>query len=375
MFDHVNLLDVLNGANATSDKLAAVHDLLKQRLPFIDRVAVAVYDAKLDLLRTYMDSSGDDQPLLRYGTKLSKARSLMEILEKNRPRVVNDLDIFANGTQEHTKRIGSQGYGSSYTIPSYLNGKFIGFVFFNSYQKNVLSEDALQHLDIFGHLISLLVANELASIRTLVASIETAVSMVHQRDFETGSHLDRMSNYARLIAKEVATQYSLSDEVVEHIFLFSVLHDIGKISIPDHILLKAGKLDTGEFDVMKTHVERGREIIDAMLRNFGLESLQHVEVLRNLVYSHHEAVNGSGYPEGLKGDAIPIEARIIAVADVFDALTSRRPYKEAWDNDKAFATMLELCGEKLDRDCVEALARNRTEVERIQRHFRENVYS
>jgi HD-GYP domain-containing protein (c-di-GMP phosphodiesterase class II) len=319
-----------------------------------------------------MHSSNGDQPLSNYETKLCNARSLLEILERGHPRVVNDLSIFSGGAHEHTKRIKAQGYGASYTIPMYLNGKFIGFLFFNSYEKDVFSEEALHYLDIFGHLISLFVINELNNIRTLIASVETTVGIVHRRDFETGSHLDRMSNYAKLIASTLARRHDLSDEAIEHIFLFAVLHDVGKIAIPDNILLKAGKLDAQEFDLMKNHVGVGLEIIDSMLQNFGIDDMQHVSVLRNIVHCHHEAVNGSGYPQGLQGDEIPMEARIVAVADAFDALTSKRPYKEAWSNEEAFSALLDLCGTKFDHDCVEALISKRSEVERIQKRFNED---
>jgi HD-GYP domain-containing protein (c-di-GMP phosphodiesterase class II) len=124
---------------------------------------------------------------------------------------------------------------------------------------------------------------------------------------------------------------------------------------------------------MRSHARRGRVMIDDLLVNFGLDGLQHVNILRNIAEYHHEAVNGGGYPKGLQGDAIPLEARIVAVADVFDALTSRRPYKDAWTNDEAFAALQRLAGEKLDGDCVAALISNRAEIERIQEQFREST--
>ena len=199
--------------------------------------------------------------------------------------------------------------------------------------------------------------------------------MTHHRDLETGAHLDRMAHYVRLIALELAERYGFDDEYIEHLFLFAPLHDIGKIGIPDNILLKQGKLTPEEYQVMKTHARKGREIIDAMLDNFGLEGLHNIDMLRNLAHYHHEAVDGSGYPEGLSGEQIPIEARIVAVADVFDALTSRRPYKEAWSNDKAFAGLRRLAGSGLDAECVEALASRRAEVEEVQARFRETFYA
>jgi HD-GYP domain-containing protein (c-di-GMP phosphodiesterase class II) len=208
----------------------------------------------------------------------------------------------------------------------------------------------------------------------LQAAVDTARDITHHRDNETGSHLDRMSRYSRLIAEELAPRYDFSDEYVERIFLFSPLHDIGKIAIPDEILLKPGQLDEQEYEIMKSHALKGREIIDGMLEHFGIASLDHSNMLRNIAQYHHEAMNGMGYPEGLQGEAIPIEARIIAVADIFDALTSRRPYKAAWDNDRAFALLQELSGVTLDADCVNALFAHRKRVEQIQQRFREDPF-
>jgi len=125
---------------------------------------------------------------------------------------------------------------------------------------------------------------------------------------------------------------------------------------------------------MRTHARRGREIIDDLISNFGLDHFDYVNVLRNIAEYHHEAINGTGYPEGKKGTQIPLEARIVAVADVFDALTSERPYKKAWSNDEAFAMLRKMAGEQLDRDCVDAIIYNRKEVEEIQEHFIENKF-
>ena len=214
----------------------------------------------------------------------------------------------------------------------------------------------------------------MTAIRTLQASVRTAADIVHHRDVDTGAHLDRMANFSRLIAQEIATRHRLTDELIEHIFLFAPLHDIGKIAIPDEILRKPGTLTEVERELMRSHTAKGREIIDVMLYNFGLDGLEHIDMLRNIALYHHEAMNGSGYPKDLSGNEIPIEARIIAVADIFDALTSRRSYKQAWSNDDAFATLRKMAGTQIDQDCVEALIARRAEVEQIQIRFKEDPY-
>ena len=372
VFPHTDTLQILNRNLPLTQKLDKIHQAIRAQWDFIDRIAVAIYDHKTDLLKTYLHSSGDDIPLVRYQSKLEDATSLKEIVEQRQPRVVNDLSIFASGTKQHTRRINAQGYAASYTMPMFVNDVFFGFIFFNSYQKNVFNKDTLHYFDVMGHLVSLLIINEQSSVRTLLATVKTAHDMTHHRDSETGAHIDRMSRYARLIARHIAAEHDLSDEFIENVFLFSPLHDIGKIAIADEVLRKPGKLTAEETAIMRTHARKGREIIDSMLHDHGLDSFENINILRNIAEYHHETPDGSGYPCGLRGDAIPLEARITAVADVFDALTSKRPYKQAWSNDEAFALLQRLAGEKFDRDCVAALIDNRAAVEDIQQAFAEN---
>lgn len=354
------------------DKLANTHRVLQAHLPFVARIAVVIYDPKTALLKSYMHSGGSIDPYAPHQQKMSETPSLPGVLKQGHPRVIVNTLTFEDGNSEF-KRLGRSGYAASYTMPMFHNGVFFGFIFFNSNQTDVFSQGALDELDIFGHLISLMVISELSSIHTLIAAVDTAKRFTHQRDPETGSHLDRMSRYAWLIAKAMAPIHHLSDEYIEHIFMFAPLHDIGKISIPDHILLKPGKLTPEESEIMRAHARMGREIIDEMLNNFGLEAIEYGNILRNIAEYHHEHLDGNGYPLGLKGDEIPLEARIVAVADTFDALTSRRSYKDAWSNDEAFDILRQLAGAKLDVVCVNIMIENRADVEHIQSQFAENT--
>jgi HD-GYP domain-containing protein (c-di-GMP phosphodiesterase class II) len=374
MTEHHDSLEALNQALPLQEKVVAAHHSVREQFPFIVRIAVAIYDTETSLLKTYVHSSGEDNPLDHYEAVLRDAPSLQAILERGLPRVINNPLTFEDGAQEHTVRIGRAGYAASYTLPIFNEGVFIGFIFFNANQTDVFSEGVLRQIDIYGHVISLMVINELSSIQTLAAAITTAGRITHVRDPETGSHLDRMSRYSRLIAHYLADKYELDDSYIEHVFMFSPLHDIGKIGIPDSILLKPGKLDAQELVVMRTHAEKGAAIINDLIDSFGLENFQYKDVLRNIAAFHHETIDGSGYPRGMKGDQIPLEARIVAVADIFDALTSERPYKKAWSNAEAIAMLQKLAGESLDLDCVAALVGHMDEVEQIQRAFSENAY-
>ena len=374
MTEHHDVLKDLNQQIPLREKLIAAHKSISEIFPFIVRIAITIYDPETTMLKTYLHSSGDDNPLEHYQALLEDAPSLKEILKKGLPRVANNLLTFEDGEHEHTQRIGRAGYAASYTLPMFNDGMFFGFIFFNSNKKDVFNEKVLRQLDIYAHMISLTVLNELTAINTLTAAVKTTGSITHARDPETGSHLDRMSRYSRLIAIELADKYHLDDAYIEHIFMFSPLHDIGKIAIPDSILLKPVKLDDNEQAIMQTHAHKGREMVDELLENFGLKNIEYKSVLRNIAEFHHEAINGEGYPSGMKGDEIPLEARIVAVADVFDALTSVRPYKEAWSNEKAINMLNKLSGETLDQDCVNALIKNIEQVEKIQKQFSENSF-
>ncbi len=373
-FSHADKLAFLNEEGDLKQKLVSAHQAVQKDLPFIARIALTLYSPESGIVKTYLHSSGEDDPIAHYEDRLDHAKSLQEILKRGKPRVINNLLTFEGEDHEHTRRIGRQGYAASYTLPMFNNGEFIGFIFFNSYEREVFTEAVMKELDLYGHLIAMMVINELSSLHALSAALKTTGHITHLRDPETGSHLDRMSRYSRLIAQALAEKFDLDDDYIEHVFMFAPLHDIGKIAIPDHILLKPGRLSEEEMRIMRTHAALGREIIDDLLRNFGLEGVSHVELLRNIAVCHHEAINGSGYPQGMHDREIPLEARIVAVADVFDALTSNRPYKQAWSNEKAFTYLQKVAGELLDRDCVTALLGQEEAIKEIQKRFHENIY-
>jgi len=174
----------------------------------------------------------------------------------------------------------------------------------------------------------------------------------------------------RLIAKHLQHDCALTDEYIEHLYLFAPLHDIGKIGIPDSILLKPGPLTPAERVVMETHVNKGVVVLQRLLGDFQLDQLPDADVMVNVVAAHHECLDGSGYPNRLFGDAIPLEARIIAVADVLDALTSHRPYKDSWPLEDAIAELQRLVAAgKLDHRCVDAIEAHVDEVMAIRDRF------
>ncbi|MCJ2544394.1 HD domain-containing phosphohydrolase [Thermostichus vulcanus] len=181
------------------------------------------------------------------------------------------------------------------------------------------------------------------------------------RDQDTSLHLKRMSNYSRIIAKHLG----LSSREQELIFYASPMHDVGKIGIPDAILLKPGRFTPEERLIMNRHPEIGYEILSKSDSELMKKSA-------TIALTHHEKFDGSGYPRGLKGEQIPLEGRIVALADVFDALASRRPYKEAWDLTDIFRLVQESTGTHFDPQVVAAFDRGRSEILEIYHRYQEH---
>jgi len=188
-----------------------------------------------------------------------------------------------------------------------------------------------------------------ATTEILARERETVIRLCRAAEFrdpETGAHILRMAHYSRFIAREL----SLSNDEQELLLEAAPLHDIGKVGIADKILLKPGKLDTDEFDLMKNHAMFGYDLLQG-------SSSQVLQAGAAIALGHHEKFDGTGYPSGLKEKDIPIFSRIVAVADVFDALTSERPYKKAWSVEAAADYLRQGSGSHFDPDCVNAFFR------------------
>ena len=201
--------------------------------------------------------------------------------------------------------------------------------------------------------------------KTKAASLDTIhrLSMAAEyRDTNTGDHIKRMSNYTAAIARHMG----LDKHTIENILYASPMHDIGKIGIPDKILFKPGKLDPEEWKTMKQHSAIGANI----LKNSDIDFIKLGEII---ALSHHEKWDGSGYPNNLKGTEIPIAGRITAVTDVFDALTSKRPYKEPYSEEKALDIIKKGRGSHFDPDIVDAFFAILDEIRLIKKKYAEDL--
>ena len=371
IIDPLSILSHLTDHTNLSEKLQTLLDFIRLRHTFMTRIAVALYDESMDVIKTYIHATDGPNPLPHYQTCLANSESLTQIKNERKPRVLNDMNPLGFINTEHSHKISETGFKSSFTVPIYHGDHFIGFIFFNSSVLNVMQHHVITDLMMIAHLISMLIINELNFIATTKDVTRSVATLARYRDLETGQHLNRISHFSRMIAYELAKERELSDEYVEQLFIFSPMHDIGMIAIPDGILCKPGKLTAEEMALMQTHTTRGREFIVNLQKNLDMLSPQSCEVLQNIVCYHHEFWDGSGYPEKLAGEAIPLEARIVAVADVFDALTGKRVYKERWPLDKAIDYLAEKRGSQFDPDCVNKFLENRDEAESIINKFQE----
>ncbi len=203
-------------------------------------------------------------------------------------------------------------------------------------------------------------------------TILAMASLAETRDLETGNHIRRTQHYVKALAEKLKTHhrfgYFLSKEMINILFKSAPLHDIGKVGIPDMILLKPGKLIPEEFEIMKTHTTLGRDAIEHSEKQLGME-VKFLCIAKEIAYYHQEKYDGSGYPTGISGNDIPISARLMALADVYDALISYRVYKKPMSHEMAVKIIIEGKGSHFDPDIVDAFLEIQEEFQSIATHF------
>jgi len=208
-------------------------------------------------------------------------------------------------------------------------------------------------------------------LRSQELTIFALAKLAESRDSETGAHLERVQSYTRVLAEDLAGLPKFMDridpEFLRLIYLTSPLHDIGKVSIPDCVLLKPGRLDKREFEIMKTHAAEGARTLRAALRQHP--EARFLQMALDIAASHHERFDGTGYPAELSGESIPLCARIFSVADVYDALVSKRVYKEAFSDLVSRDIILQGRGEQFDPDVVDAFGRSESQLLEIRQQY------
>ncbi|MCA9234715.1 MAG: response regulator [Planctomycetales bacterium] len=216
--------------------------------------------------------------------------------------------------------------------------------------------------------VRMFVGERIVSMESRDLVIFTLAKLAESRDPETGSHLERVREYVRVLGERLSTHERYGSEIdpdfIRMMYLTSPLHDIGKVGIPDDVLLKPGRLTKDEMNCMKLHTVIGGKTLDAALR--AHPSASYLKVARDIAWTHHERYDGTGYPNGLAGEDIPLCGRIMAVADVYDALTTKRVYKDAMPHHEAKEILLAGCGTQFDPAVIDAFEQGEMEFIRIK---------
>lgn len=305
--------------------------------------------------------------------------SLYKILETKQGIINNDLEALyrENINSESLRRMTKEGMRSNMILPIFSGKKIIGLFFYSSSEKDFFTEDYYRLSEkILSEVSEILKRSYLVKMafRQFASSI---AYLVDNRDAETGDHLERMTKFsvtlAEAVREEQLPEYQIDNNFIEDIKSYACTHDIGKVAITDDILKKPGKLSKLEFEMMKRHTLVGREVFNKLRNTLKLFDNGYFKVAEEIVTYHHERWDGNGYPFRLSGRNIPLAARIVAIGDVLDALTSKRVYKDAYDFERAVNMIASESGKQFDPVLVDIFMKNIFEMRNVYRqcHKRE----
>lgn len=352
-----------------------IKPLLDTKVP-CDRLSIAFLDTHGILLAEAVASDLPQVCLEPGFTEHISQTSLGRLVQQKHPRIINDLE-------EHQKERGKsrandlllkEGIRSSITVPLFFEQRCVGFLFASSTRKGVYQEHHAHHVRKVAYTVKQQLYYSFVLQQVIAEASRAFVKLTEKKDNETSLHILRMAQYSYLIAKQlkIMGSYQVSPRFMRELLWFAPLHDIGKIGVPDAVLLKPGRLDPSEWGVMETHVSIGEDVLLSMQRGIG-KALDEVilDTAIDIIGSHHEKWDGSGYPRGLQGESIPLAGRIVAVADVFDALTSKRPYKDAYGVEEALEIIHQGRGSHFDPVILDAFDSALPEILEIYEHHKE----
>ena len=366
-----DMIKIMLRENGLEDTLRVIFDnnKLKEYIGF-NRLGFAKIDGEDVVAALSFSESKESYLPVGYRLGLDKS-SLRYLLENREIRIINDLEeyLLKNKNSKSTEFIIKEGFKSSMTMPLVKNdGVTVGFLFFSSFKKNGFDENAKLRAKSIAEIFSYIFEKNIMIEDMVTNTAFSFVKLVEGKDPETGDHIERMAKYAEIIAKKCADIYpewNITHGDIEKIRKFAPLHDIGKVGIPDEILLKPGKLTPEEFDIMKKHTVIGADVINRYQQNLKKYNYDFLETGYDIALYHHEKWNGKGYPEALSGNDIPIVARIVSVADVFDALSSKRVYKKAFSFEDSIEMIKEMSGESFQPEIVNAFIESLKDIRHI----------
>ncbi len=340
----------------------------------IDRIGVAFINKLNDVIAESAETKINKIELdPGYKEKLDNT-TLDKIIKSKKPRIINDLEYHYQTVNQSfaTEKILNEGIKSNITFPIIFNKETVGFLFISSKNKNHFKQKDIKYgYKILNNLKINLYFHYLSQ-QILAETSNSFVDLMEKKDNETSLHITRVTNYSYIIAKNLLHLDNVTPKFVREISWFTPLHDIGKIGIPDKILLKPGKLTEEEFEKMKNHVSIGENIMEKVKNNLNnVFEANLIDTAIDIISGHQEKYDGSGYPRGLEGEDIPLAGRIVALADVFDALTSKRPYKEAYSIDKSLKIIQKEVGSHFDPKVYRAFLNNLSDIMDIYNKYKE----
>lgn len=372
----ISLIENINRKTSFQEVLEYIYEAFRPYIPY-NYIGIALIEDEY-LIGSYGISDGEVEniPKKILGKKaLISETSLQKVIESGYPRVINDLQDYLKEKKpkEYNQIIFSSGIRSSITFPLIVNEKAIGVIFFSSIYKNIYSIDHVEFLRTLGNSIALSFEKNIFVQEILYSSILALAKLAESRDEDTGNHILRMSKYSRWIAEILLKEGCFTDEInhkfIEDIEKFSPLHDIGKVGVKDEILLKPSKLTNSEFNQMKKHVLYGAQVLQLAEDNLLKIGKSLFSMGRDIALFHHEKWNGRGYPNAVGNEKIPLSARIVSIADVFDALTSKRIYKSSFSFDIALEMIISEKGEHFDPQIIECIKKNQLGLKRLYLSF------
>lgn len=368
--------EVLLKVYVVEDAVDALFKLLKERMG-IDRVGLAFIDYSREMIIAEYGVITDNNIKLGPGFEVPFVRtSLYDLIESKKPMINNDLEneFIKRPKSSSLYLLSQEDIKSNLILPLTMGNTAFGFLFLSSRRKDFFT---INHLHLAEKIVYEIkgLLNRTYFTKVVFSKITSGFSeLVEKKDNETGEHISRMVKYSTLLANKVIEKnhpdYQIQERTVLEIERNAAVHDIGKVGIPDSILKKPGKLTEEEWEIMRTHPNIGGDIFKSIRDGLKVFDPELYKVSEDITRYHHEKWNGEGYPEGLKAQDIPLVARIVSVADVFDAISSKRIYKDAFDVNESFEMLKQMSGKNLDPFLVDVFIESSDEVLKIYNKYK-----
>ncbi|MDO7975930.1 HD domain-containing phosphohydrolase [Oceanotoga teriensis] len=302
---------------------------------------------------------------------------MKNIMESSKSIVVDDISIFKD--DEFLSDFYGNGNKSMMAVPIINNGDFLGVISVFNYEESFYDSSYLYIFELFTNVIKYSLLNKFMAFKMVNTTMNGLIEILETRDLETGAHVKRVAHYSKIIAERLFDKGIInSKDLIKEIFWFAPLHDIGKIGISDSILLKPSRLTESEFEEIKKHVLIGYDLLKSIEKNMHPAiDMNFFKTAEDIILHHHENYDGSGYPNGLRGNDISISGRILAVADTFDALCSERPYKDSFSFEDSLKIIVNERGKQFDPIIIGAFLDSIDEIKKIYSlyHDSDDCYS